>query len=333
MFESAKGLYDQGMLDMFAGIRANYATDYVMYIGFTQTLIALFMLILWSTKAYEMMVGKDIDWAALFRPFILFIVVTNWTVFVDISNTIFEGVASRANQELEQKQALVSLKMKIRKDKTFAVGQKMSERLYELNKLWDDDEVNLFEFVGEAIETIEDTLKGTFIMAQSYATWFGMQFIEFIVLSIFQIAVYIAMFIQLMFFVIMVILGPLAFGISVLDKFKDAWINWLSRFISVGLMLPVIYIVLGMAMAIVAMGLQSEIEALDFLSVNEDAFLLYVMSGNIAGTSLYLITLIVGALGLFMVPIISTWVVATNGFGSALSSGVRGAARIAGKVM
>ena len=58
--------------------------------------------------------------------------------------------------------------------------------------------------------------------------------IEFIVVT-FGKYVPICLFLQIIFTGILVILGPLAFAFSVLPAFRDAYIQWIARFVSVSL--------------------------------------------------------------------------------------------------
>ena len=100
------------------------------------------------------------------------------------------------------------------------------------------------------------------------------------------------------------ILGPLAFAIAVFDGFQSSLTNWLSKYVSIYLWLPIS----DLFSAIIA--------RLQTLSMRHDADLMaegynwYVDWSN----SLNLIFMLVAVCGYLCIPSIASWVVQANGF-------------------
>lgn len=117
------------------------------------------------------------------------------------------------------------------------------------------------------------------------------------------------------FLVVLSILGPLAFALSVYDGFQSTLTNWLSRYISVYLWLPVADLFSAVLSKIQALMLQMDISMLKDPS--------YVPDGS---NGVYIIFLIIGIIGYFSIPSVAGWVIQAGG-----SSGTRGVNTAAGK--
>lgn len=127
------------------------------------------------------------------------------------------------------------------------------------------------------------------------------------------------------FLVVLSILGPLAFALSVYDGFQSTLTSWLSRYISVYLWLPVADLFSAVLSKIQAMMLQMDIAMLKDPS--------YVPDGS---NGVYIIFLIIGIIGYFSIPTVAGWIIqagggnATRGVNSAASKGAALAGGVAG---
>ena len=138
------------------------------------------------------------------------------------------------------------------------------------------------------------------------------------------------------FLIVLSILGPLAFALSVYDGFQSTLTNWLSRYISVYLWLPITDLFSAVLSKIQALMLQMDIGLL-----KDPA---YVPDGS---NGVYIIFLIIGIIGYFSIPTVAGWVIQAGGGsgtrgvnttaskGAALAGGVAGAAagNVAGRLM
>ena len=138
------------------------------------------------------------------------------------------------------------------------------------------------------------------------------------------------------FLVVLSILGPLAFALSVYDGFQATLTNWISRYISVYLWLPVADLFSAVLTKIQALMLKIDIETLKDPS--------YVPDGS---NGVYIIFLIIGIIGYFSIPTVAGWVIQAGGGsgtrgvntaaskGAAMAGGVAGAAagNVAGRLL
>ena len=130
------------------------------------------------------------------------------------------------------------------------------------------------------------------------------------------------------FLVVLSILGPLAFALSVYDGFQSTLTNWLSRYISVYLWLPVADLFSAVLSKIQALMLQMDIGLLKDPS--------YVPDGS---NGVYIIFLIIGIIGYFSIPTVAGWVIqaggasGTRGVNTAASKGAAMAGGVAGRLL
>ena len=89
--------------------------------------------------------------------------------------------------------------------------------------------------------------------------------------------------IRTFFLIVLSVLGPIAFAISVFDGFQGTLVQWLARYISVYLWLPIS----------------------DLLGVSPDG-----------STAIYLVFMLIGLVGYFCVPTVANWVVQAGGMGA-----------------
>lgn len=127
------------------------------------------------------------------------------------------------------------------------------------------------------------------------------------------------------FLVVLSILGPLAFALSVYDGFLSTLTNWISRYISVYLWLPIADLFSAVLSKIQALMLQMDIGLLKDPS--------YVPDGS---NGVYIIFLIIGIIGYFSIPTVAGWVIqagggsGTRGVNTAASKGAAMAGGVAG---
>jgi conjugative transposon TraJ protein len=100
---------------------------------------------------------------------------------------------------------------------------------------------------------------------------------------------------------VLAILGPLVLGLSVFDGFQPSLRNWLARYISVYLWLPVANIFGAIIANIQAAMLQQDIQQIQNYGGT------YFSSTDIG----YLIFLIIGIVGYFTVPSVAGYIVST----------------------
>lgn len=115
--------------------------------------------------------------------------------------------------------------------------------------------------------------------------------------------------IRTFFLVVLSILGPVAFAFSVYDGFQVTLTQWLARYISVYLWLPVSDLFSAILARIQVLMLDADLKALEDPS--------YVPDGS---NGIYIVFMIIGIIGYFTVPTVANWIIQSGGMGSASSS-------------
>lgn len=123
---------------------------------------------------------------------------------------------------------------------------------------------------------------------------------------LFQAAALVIDVIRTFFLIVLSILGPLAFAISVWDGFQSTLTQWITRYISVYLWLPVSDLFSSILARLQSLMLQADIDRMkadpNFSLDSSDV--------------IYIIFLIIGIIGFFTIPSIAGWIISAGGMGN-----------------
>jgi hypothetical protein len=160
------------------------------------------------------------------------------------------------------------------------------------------------------------------------------QLLELIGIWILRIAVYVIFMIQIIYSSILIILGPFSVAVSILPAFRDSFSTWIARFISVNLYSGIAYLIMYLCGLMQEYALTSEISKYqelvgqNGLSANLEKMAWFAGNGVLSfGT--VIIVFLIGAICMFTVPSISTWIISTSGISSAASTFGRNAGTVA----
>ncbi len=121
---------------------------------------------------------------------------------------------------------------------------------------------------------------------------------------LFQAAALVIDTIRTFFLIVLAILGPIAFAISVYDGFQSTLTQWITRYISVYLWLPVSDLFSSILARIQVLMLQQDIEALSDPNFISDS-----------SNTVYIIFMIIGIVGYFTIPTVAGWIIQAGGLG------------------
>lgn len=122
---------------------------------------------------------------------------------------------------------------------------------------------------------------------------------------IFQAAALIIDTIRTFFLIVLSILGPIAFALSVWDGFQSTLIQWLNRYISVYFWLPIANLFGAMLSKIQVLMLTKDIEELS----NPN----YIPDGS---NTIYTVFMLIGIIGYFTIPTVANWIIQAGGMGN-----------------
>ncbi|MCX2680763.1 conjugative transposon protein TraJ [Galbibacter sp. EGI 63066] len=165
------------------------------------------------------------------------------------------------------------------------------------------------------------TMSGMYMDRQSYKmeqavkNWFR-ELLE----VLFQAAALVIDTIRTFFLIVLSILGPIAFAISVWDGFQSTLTQWLTRYISIYLWLPVADLFSAMLAKIQSLIVERDIEMLADPTFIPDT-----------SNTVYTIFMIIGIVGYFTIPTVTGWIIQAGGAGN-FTRNVNQTAKKAGNV-
>jgi len=344
-FLQGDGVYEEGVMTFLGGLKDSIWTHFDLFITDAKALAAIFMIVYFAIKSYEMMVGdRRMEIMPLLRPFGLAMVILWWGAFVKMIAFPTDLVANQTEQMFESEQSTVNDLRFTRANLMLAVANS----LYTFQAQTEVAEKESDTWYGQAWDAVTSTVKQGIadvvspLLELKNRLTVGMQLLftqllELLGIWILRIATYIVFMIQIIYSSILIILGPFAVAVSILPAFRDSFSTWIARFISVNLYSGIAYLIMYLCGLMQEYALESEISKYqELVGQNGTAANLEKMawfaSNGILSFGTVIIVFIIGAICMFTVPSISTWIISTSGVSSASSNFGRGATTIHGMV-
>lgn len=333
------GVYEEGTMHFLKQMKNTIWTHYDAFIGDAQALAAIFMLIFFSIKAYEMMSGdKQLEIMPLLRPFGLIMVILWWSVFTRVIAFPTDIIANKTEAMFDKNQTEVnSLRMQRAK-----LMVDIADQLFTVQAETETAKTEADTWYGNAWDSVKSTVVERFsavwnpIVELRNRLQVGLQLLvtsllETLAVWLLRICVYIIFIIQIIFSTILIILGPFSVAVSILPAFRDSFSTWVARFISVNLYSGIAYLVMYVASLFQQYAMEAEITRYqELIGTGGPSMekLAAFASNGVLSFGMVIGTFIIGALTMLTVPSISTWIVSTSGISSAASTMGRGASNM-----
>ncbi|CAD0000909.1 conjugative transposon protein TraJ [Flavobacterium salmonis] len=247
--------------------------------------------------------AEPIDVYPLLRPFALGICIMFFPTMVlgtinavlspvvQGTHTILENQVLDLN-DLQAKKDLLEREAMLRNPETayLASDEEFDKKLEELG--WSPSD--LVTMSGMYME------RGMYSMEQTVKNWFR-NLLE----VLFQASALVIDTIRTFFLIVLSILGPIAFAISVWDGFQATLTQWLTRYISVYLWLPVADLFSCMLAKIQSLIVERDIKMLADPTYIPDT-----------SNTVYIIFMIIGIVGYFTIPTVTGWIIQAGGAGN-----------------
>jgi hypothetical protein len=341
-FLQGDGVYENGVMAFLKGLKDSVWTHFDLFISDAKALAAIFMIIYFAIKSYEMMVGdKKMEIMPLLRPFGLAMIILWWGTFVRVVAFPTDLVANQTEQMFESEQTTVDNLRLNRSNLMLAVAnslytfqaqtqvaEKESDTWY--GQAWDSVTSTVKEGISSVVSPLLELKNRLEVGMQLLFT----QMLELTGIWILRIAVYVIFMIQIIYSSILVILGPFAVSVSILPAFRDSFSTWIARFVSVNLYSGIAYLIMYLCGLMQEYALTSEISKYQELvgpdGANANLEKMAWFAGNgILSFGTVIIVFLIGAICMFTVPSISTWIISTSGVSSATSTFGRSAGTVA----
>lgn len=248
--------------------------------------------------------AEPIDVYPLLRPFAVGLCIMFFPTFVlGTINTVLSPVVKGCHGMLET-QTFDMNKYREQKDKLeYEANKRNPETAYLVDK--EEFDKKLDELGWSAGDLI--TMGGMYIdraeyrMKQNIRRWFQ-ELLELL----FQSAGLVIDTIRTFFLIVLSILGPIAFAISVYDGFQSTLTQWITRYISVYMWLPVSDLFSSVLARIQMLMLTKDIEAMSDPTFIPDS-----------SNTVYMVFLIIGIFGYFTIPTVANWIIMAGGVSGA----------------
>lgn len=248
--------------------------------------------------------AEPVDVFPLLRPFVLGLCIMFFPTFVIGTITAVLSPIVVGTHELLQSQTVDMKEFARKKDQIeFEVMKRNPATAY----LVDNEEFDKqLDALGWGLSDI-GTMMGMYYERTCYNLKQAIrrQFREFLEL-VYQAAALCVDTVRTFFLIVLTILGPLSFALSVYDGFQSTLTQWLTRYISIYLWLPVADLFSCVLAKIQTMIIQQDIKLLQVDGV------VSLDSSN----AVYIVFMLIGIIGYFTIPTVAGWIVHSGGAGN-----------------
>tara|TARA_R110000868_G_scaffold411003_2_gene701292 strand:- start:14485 stop:15480 length:996 start_codon:yes stop_codon:yes gene_type:complete len=322
-------ILDQAVFELFDQLEAFLRGDARMFVRDAQAIAAIAMLLYFGVKSFGLISGDE-RWEImpLLRPFGLTLVIVFWGQFIRALEFPFDIFEGRTEALYNDQRDEVDLLMLEKNKLITEYALKLTEVSQDVEDVNGEDSDSWMGMIGVDVDDLVQEAKSLYLVVLAKFKYVLEQVINYIILAFFQVCVYIVFFLQMFFKHVLIVLGPLAFAISIIPAFKDSYTTWIGRFISVALYSTIARIVLIISMTFIRYALNLEIQMFENLMADENAFILYATGSNTVQIS-FIVALLTGAAAMLTVPTVSTWIVNTSGVGQAVGKMAKGGVQVA----
>lgn len=338
-FFKGDGDIENWFLDAFATMQPEAASEATSAAAIGRAIGAIGALGYLSYLGWEMAEGQR-PWAVtpMIKPILISFILINWVKFTDLIKSPFEALAKPSvamfnnlaeksedlrikRYELQwtivEKAIKIEAENKLKKDEenkqnADGIVEKMG---VSMNEAWGDLKLKIYEWELKTASTLQTLVA---------------EVIEAIALIILRVCVYGIFAFQKLWSMILMILGPIAVGISLLPGFDGALQSWISKFININLWTFISFKAMSIGSLLITSGYTMEINRYkSVLDGTDDEIIANVGtfvngSGFINVIVITCVAYIVTGLLTLMTPTIADSIVSAGGSG--VANAARGAA-------
>lgn len=318
----------------------NYLYSYMLAIA--RSLGAVLSICVGGYEAWMMILGRrGMDVMKLLRIFGLALCITFSGTICKLLRTPGLSLESHThymalvqNKRLDQMQIDIALKQKEYLDSLRSKQAQQEEQKAAQDAATED---GIMDKIKNAIDnlglSIQNQAKQVAVIVETKASEFANMIIRFIGEIIFQMMYYGMFIAQRVFMSVMALFCPIIFAMSIAPPFRNAWSQWVSKYVTLSLWGFIIYLVIYYVDYLLWCTLQSDIKAYEGLIKGKN-----INTGDSIGafgfqalgtTCMYVVGCLAGAKILGMVPVVASWLIpggVSSSAGSAASSVVSSAA-------
>lgn len=310
-------LVDEHLLRVINSLVLFFQSKYGICITLGKAIGAVFAIFVAAGEAYKV-IGKHqaFDILAILRPIAFALLLSQWTLFTtaiaspvrllesygkDIFDTQHREIIQMREMRTREAEAVIVRTREMAAASEIAKEQTVNQGVLDKIMAWGEE---MLDYVKEQVASYGTIWQAA---ANEWLEGWVMKIGEFF----WQIQVYLLFFMKEAFAGIMVITGPITFGLSVLPTWKDAWSQWVARYLSLLLYGFVGYLVLAASIQIMKYGINHDILVLQTANSTSEAFAAY-SSSSMATALFHFVTLIVGGLAIKWIPELVTFIIPSS---------------------
>ncbi|WP_313598210.1 type IV secretion system protein [Epilithonimonas vandammei] len=337
-FLKGDGAFERWYMEVFTQLDTDIQSNAIAASMLGRTIGGLGALMYLGYLGFQMQEGaRPWEVTPMIRPIIIGMILLHWVSFYQMiqyplqklaqpSKDIFLSIEKQANdirvKRFEKQTQLLE----------FLIKQKAEEEAKQ-------KELQINEDKGFGDRIIEGMSK-LFTPIQEWMIRMDFQFqklisevLEAVSLTILRVCTYFIFFIQKIWSYVLIVLGPVAVGLSLIPGFESSFQNWVAKFININLYTFVSYTIINIGQQLIISGYQLEIERYDLLLNNgtvTDLNMLaaYISNNGMIHTVLFpCVAYIVTGIGVLMTPTIADSIVSAGGAGI-MTKGKSAAAKV-----
>lgn len=248
--------------------------------------------------------AEPIDVYPLLRPFAIGLCIMFFpTIVLGTINGVLSPIVKGTNEMLETQTLNMDTYRQQKERLEYEALMRSPETAYLVSNEEFDKQLDELGWTPSDMMTMTGMYieRGMYSMKKSIRDFFR-EILELL----FQAAALVIDTLRTFFLIVLSILGPIAFAISVWDGFQSTLTQWFCRYISVYLWLPVSDLFSSILAKIQVLMLQNDITELE----NNPNFSIEASNG------VYIIFMMIGIIGYFTIPTVAGWIIQAGGMGN-----------------
>ncbi len=263
------------------------------------------------------MQSGDKEWEIMpmIKPFLIGLILFNWASFCMMIKKPFEEL-SKSGEAIYKE---ISKETDAKRTLLFTKKQKFFDILID-----EDVQMQIAAATGENLKDYDFSgLKGG-IKKWAMKTKFDLQKVasqglETIGIIILRVCTYLIFFIQKVWGYILIVLGPLAFGIALIPGFESTITSWIAKFININFYSFIAYVIINIGQQIIIASFDMEIDRYNVMinEASQNNIALAIQYNNAGGmlfsTGMEVVAYLVVGVALLMIPTIADSLVTAGG--------------------
>lgn len=325
-FLKGDGAFERWYMEVFTQLDTDIQSNAIAASMLGRTIGGLGALIYLGYLGFQMQEGsRPWEVTPMIRPIIIGMILLHWVSFYQMiqyplqklaqpSKDVFMSIEKQANdirvKRFEKQTQLLE----------FLIKQKAEEEAKQKEIEINEDKGfgdRIIEGMSQLFTPIQEWMIRMDFQLQKLLA----EVIEAVSLTILRVCTYLIFFIQKIWSYVLIVLGPVAVGLSLIPGFESSFQNWVAKFININLYTFVSYTIINIGQQLIISGYQLEIERYDLLLSNgtvTDLNMLaaYISNNGMIHTVLFpCVAYIVTGIGVLMTPTIADSIVSAGGAG------------------